>query len=96
MGTWNQFLEAGQTSFEKANLWRCIHQEFNGGLYSEHDGQPLEAFKRKCVLEGADRVRFAFQKNTEEYRYGTVVTTLMYGLSTEDQRSLSTSEFLNL
>lgn len=51
MGTWNQFLEAGQTSFEKANLWRCIHQEF-GGLYSEHDGQPLEAFKRKCVLEG--------------------------------------------
>ena len=31
-------------------------------------------------MEGADIVRFAFRKNTEEFRYGTVVTTLMYGL----------------
>lgn len=40
----------------------------------------MEAFKRKCVLEGADIVRFAFRKNTKEYHYGTVVTMLMYGL----------------
>lgn len=49
------------------------------------------------MLEGADIVRFAFRKNTEEYLYGTVVTMLMCGLSTEeDQRSLSIPEFLNL